>query len=75
MIYLSLQIAVKAFTGLLAIFALVAAVAILSHKVRASVLARLKKGVLAALFICAADSGRDSVPEFRSSLRCLGHDG
>ena len=53
MLYLFLQTAVKALTGLLALFALVAAGALFLRQARVSALARLKKGVLLALLICA----------------------
>ena len=53
MLYLFLQTAVKALTGLLALFAFVAAGAIFSRKARVSALARLPRSVFAALLICA----------------------
>ena len=53
MLYLLLQCMVKALTGLLALFALVAAGALFLRQARVSALARLKKGVLLALLICA----------------------
>ncbi|MCQ2391686.1 MAG: hypothetical protein MJ240_09710, partial [Kiritimatiellae bacterium] len=53
MLYMFLQIAVKSLTGLLALFSLVAAGALFLRKARVSALARLKKGVLLALLVCA----------------------
>ena len=53
MLYLLLQCMVKALTGLLALFVLVSAGALFLRQARVSALARLKKGVLLALLICA----------------------
>ena len=58
MLYLFLQTMVKALSELLALFALVAAGALFLRKARESALARLKKGVLLALLICACPSPR-----------------
>ena len=53
MVYLFLQIAVKALSGLLALFALVAAGALFLRKARVSALAHLPRGVLSVLLACA----------------------
>ena len=83
MVYLFLQTAVKALSGLLALFALVAAGALFLRKARVSALARLKKGVLLVLLACAVvaaviaqkDTSRAPARSPRNAPMALSDDG